>query len=434
MTFLSPWALLIGAVAAAGSVLLHLVALQRPASYLLPTARFIPDRRTLVRRMATRPRDLLLLALRVLLLLSAAAAFARPVLAPSRAPLARVVLFDRSGAVQSMEKAVTQLRPWLTDGVPTQLVLFDSVAVVARDAAAELQALSLASSRTAARDSLRVSSVGSLSAALVAAGRLGPVLAADADSVQLVIVSPLATNEFDAATDSIRAHWRGGIVIARLTSDSVANVARTVSGTLERALSPDDPLAPALRLVRVASSPTSVRLRRSALDARDTAFARSGGTVVRWDSASAAPAGATALAMGDEVVVATLGRGRLLAEGATIARWGDGSAAASEVRIGAGCIRHVAVSVPLAGDLPLRAAFRRVAQGLMAPCSGNRSSRPAADAAVARLRGPEGLASAERLADPAQRPPPLVPWLLGVALACAFGELVVRARVAPERA
>ncbi|MEO7714153.1 MAG: hypothetical protein ABIV10_14650, partial [Gemmatimonadaceae bacterium] len=141
-----------------------------------------------------------------------------------------------------------------------------------------------------------------------------------------------------------------------------------------------------------------------------------------------------ALAMGDDVVVATLGRGRSPADGEIIARWGDGSAAASEVRMGAGCIRHVAVSVPLAGDLPLRAAFRRVAQGLMAPCSGNRSNRPAADAAVARLRGPEGLASAERLADPAQRPPPLVPWLLGVALACALGELVMRARVAPVRA
>lgn len=434
MTFLSPWALLIGAVAAAGSVVLHLVALQRPASYLLPTARFIPDRRTLVRRMATRPRDLLLLALRVLLLLSAAAAFARPVLATSRAPLARVVLFDRSGAVQRMEEALAQLRPWLADGVPTRLVLFDSVAVVARDAAAELEVLSRTPLPTAARDSSRASSVGSLSAALVAAGRLGPVLAADADSVQLVIVSPLATNEFDAATDSIRAHWRGGIVIARLTSDSVANVGGSAAGTLERALSPDDPLAPALSVVRVAPSPTSVRLRRSALDARDTAFARSGGTVVRWDSAGGALASATALAIADDVVVATLGRGRLPAEGATIARWSDGSAAASEVRIGAGCIRHVAVSVPLAGDLALRAAFRRVAQGLMAPCSGNGVSGPADGAAVARVRGPEGLASAQRLADPARRSHPLVPWLLGVALACAFGELVVRARVAPVRA
>ena len=430
MTFLSPWALAIGAFAAAGAVLLHLVARQRPSSYILPTARFIPDRRTLVRRMTTRPRDLLLLALRVLLLLSAAAAFARPVRAPSGAPLARVVLFDRSGAVQGAEDAARQLRPWLTDGVPTRLVLFDSVAIVAGDPAAELERLSTGTSRNAALDSLRSSPVGSLSAALVAAGRLGPALAADADSVQLVIVSPLATNEFDAATDSIRARWRGGIAIARLASTTVD----VAAGTLERALPPDDPLLPAVSLVRVAASPTSVRLRRSALDAGDTAFARGGGTVVRWDSASFGPAGATALAMGDDVVVATLGRGRLPAGGATIARWSDGSAAASEVRIGAGCIRHVAVGIPVAGDLPLRGAFRRLAQGLMAPCAGDRWSGPADDAAVARLRGPAGLASGDALADQARRPHPLLPWLLGVALACALGELLMRARPAPERA
>ena len=430
MTFLSPWALLIGALAAAGAVLLHLVARQRPASYVLPTARFIPDHRTLVRRVATRPRDLLLLALRVVLLLSAAAAFARPVRAPRRAPLARVVLFDRSGAVQSREEAVRQLRPLLTDDVPTRLVLFDTVAVVARDPAAELEAMSLAASRDSTKDSLRPSSVGSLSAALAAAGRLGPALAADADSVQLVIVSPLASNEFDAATDSIRARWRGGITVARLMSAIVDDVA----GTLERALSPDDPLLPALSLVRVAASPTSVRLRRSALDARDTAFARSGGTVVRWDSASTTEAGATALAMGDDVVVATLGRGNVPAGGAIIARWGDGSAAASEVRIGAGCIRYVAVGIPVAGDLPLRGAFRRIAHGLMAPCTRDRSSGPADDAVVARLRGPDGLASGDALADQAQRQHPMVPWLLGLALACAIGELVMRARLASERA
>ncbi len=434
MTFLSPWALVVGAVAAAGVVLLHLVALQRPASYLLPTARFIPDRRTLVRRLATRPRDLLLLVLRVLLLLSAGAAFARPVLATRRAPLARIVLFDRSGAVQNLVDAVTRLRPWLTDGVPTRLVLFDSVAVVARDAAAELEALSLVSSRAVARDSLGVSAVGSLSAALAAAGRLGPALAADADSIQMVIVSPLATNEFDAATDSIRARWRGGIVIKRLTTNSIADGGGAVAGTLERALSPDDPLLPALSLVRVAPSPTSVRLRRSTVDARDTAFARGGGTVVRWDSTSATEGGAMALAIGDDVVVAALGRGRAPAGGAIIARWSDGSVAASEERFGAGCIRYVAVGVPLAGDLPLRGAFRRVVQGLMAPCSRDRSSGPADEAAVARLRGREGLASGEGLADPAQRPHPLVPWLLGIALASALGELVVRARVSPERA
>ena len=99
MIFLAPWAFVIGALAAAGAVVLHLVAQQRPAAYLLPTARFIPDQRTLVSRVATRPRDLLLLALRALLLLCAGAAFARPVLTPARGTVAHIVLLDRSRAV-----------------------------------------------------------------------------------------------------------------------------------------------------------------------------------------------------------------------------------------------------------------------------------------------------------------------------------------------
>ena len=62
MTLLAPWAFGIAALAALGTVLLHLVAQQRPAAFFLPTARFIPDRRTLVSRVTTRPRDLLLLS------------------------------------------------------------------------------------------------------------------------------------------------------------------------------------------------------------------------------------------------------------------------------------------------------------------------------------------------------------------------------------
>ena len=48
MSFLAPWALAIGAFASLGVVLLHLVARQRPAAYIFPTTRFVPDRRTLV--------------------------------------------------------------------------------------------------------------------------------------------------------------------------------------------------------------------------------------------------------------------------------------------------------------------------------------------------------------------------------------------------
>ena len=422
MTFLAPWAFVVGALAAAGAVLLHLVARQRPAAYVLPTTRFIPDRRTLVSRVATRPRDLVLLALRVALLLSAAAAFARPVMAPNRVARATLVLMDRSGAVARPADAIARVRSLLAAGIPVRLIAFDSSAVAFGDAAVALDSLS--------RDSLRGVATGSLSAALVAARRLGPLLAAEADSVDLVLVSPVAAHELDAATDSVRARWPGTMRISRLPARQ--DSART--WTLERALGADDPLAPALARLPAAVGPTAMRLRRTALGAADSTFARDGGAVVHWDSVGVADFAPAALAMGDDVVVATLRRSALAAHGRTVARWADGSAAATEEALGAGCVRHVAIGVPIAGELPLRSAFQRVVRGLMAPCGASLSATPADAATIARLIGTGSPAAAATLAGREQRTSPLVPWLLGLAIACALAELVVRARSAPELA
>jgi hypothetical protein len=415
MSFLAPWALLIGGLAAAGAVLLHLVAQQRPAAYLLPTARFIPDRRTLVRRIANRPRDLVLLALRVLLLLSAAAAFARPVLTARRGTRARIVLLDRSGAVASSNEAVARVRALLADGVPTRVIFFDTTAILAPVAAAALDSVA----RTAPGFA-----PGSLSAALVAARRAATPIAADADSVELVVVSPVTASEIDAALDSVRAQWPGAITVAR-----VAARADTASGwSLERALSSDDVLAPALSSVRVAATPNAVRLRRAPPDARDSAFARAGGTVVLWDTTAASRYSPNAIAMGDDVVVATVGRGALPDSMRAVARWADGSAAATQQQLGAGCVRRIGVGVPIAGDLPLRPGFERLVRGLMAPCRAAVSNALAPEGALARLIGQGGAARGAALAGDAQRPTPLVPWLLGLALLCAVAELAVRAR------
>ncbi|MDQ6634218.1 MAG: BatA domain-containing protein, partial [Gemmatimonadota bacterium] len=406
MSFLAPWALAVGGLTAVGAVLLHLVAQQRPAAYLLPTARFIPDRRTLVRRIATRPRDLLLLALRVLLLLSAAAAFARPVLTARRGTRARIVLLDRSAAVASGADAVARARTFLADGGPSRLILFDTAATLVPDAAAALDSLA----RTPPP-----SAPGSLSAALIAARRAAAPVAAEADSVELVLVSPVTAAELDVAFDSVRAQWPGAITVARIAAS-----ADSAGGwSLERPLPMDDGLAPALSPVRVAGTARAVRLRRVSLDARDSAFARAGGTVVHWDTTGAARPSANAIAMGDDVVVAALGRGRALEGGQVIARWADGSPAAKQQTIGEGCVRHVAVAVPIAGDLPLRPGFQRLVRGLMSPCRTATSSALAADTALARLRGQGLAARGAAVAGDTQRPAPLVPWLLGVALLCA---------------
>lgn len=430
MTFLAPWALLAGVLAAAGLVVLHLVARQRPAAYPLPTARFVPDRRTLVSRVSSRPRDLWLLLLRIVLVLSAAAAFARPVLTPTRAARARVVLVDRSAAVADPAEVARRAREVMKDDAPTRVLVFDTSVTVLDAGVRSLDSL-LASSRSG-----RTNVVGSLSAALVAARRIGADVGARADSVELVLVSPVTSGELDAATDTLRAAWPGGLRVVR-----VAAAADTASPpALEHAVGEADVLGPALAERNVGSSSRAVRLVRAPASTDDSAFARSGGTVVRWDSIGARSPASAAVAMGDDVVVALLARRSIRGEGVVLARWADGSPAATEEPLGKGCLRDVAIGVPLAGDLPLSPAFQRLVNGLTDACAGARArvGAPPDSARVAAFAGSMSAANGAALANGTERPTPLAPWLLGLALACALTELLLRRssepRLAPEEA
>jgi hypothetical protein len=175
-------------------------------------------------------------------------------------------------------------------------------------------------------------------------------------------------------------------------------------------------------------------VRTSALGAQDSALARRGGTVVEWEGNNTGPMAPAALVVGDDVVVAMLGRSPLAVGGRAVARWADGSAAAREVVVGEGCIRTVAVGLPTAGDLPLRHSFQRAVRGLLAPCGSSSSDAPADAATVARLEGRGPLARGNALARGGDRPTALVPWLLALAVGCALAELFVRARAAPEAA
>ena len=429
MTFLAPWAFVAGVIAAGALLALHLVARQRPAAYPLPTARFVPDRRTLVSRVSSRPRDILLLLLRLLLVLSAAAAFARPVLTPHRDARARVLMLDRSPAVADPADALRRAREILADGVPTRVVVFDSASETLAAGAAGLDSLSRSSDSGA-------KVAGSLSAALAAARRLGADVGAGADSVELVLVSALTEREVDAATARVRALWPGGVRLVRLTpaSDMMTPPA------LERAVEIDDVLGPALaaRRVRATSNgdvgsdePSAARvvqIARGAVRPVDSAFARTGGVVVQWDSIGARRPAPSAIVMGDDVVVADLARVSLPGTGAVLARWADGSPAAVEQRLGAGCVREVGIGVPLAGDLPLSPAFMRIVNGLTDSCVGTRGEvgAPLDSARLSALAGPTGAASGAALAAGSERHTPIASWLLGVALACALAELLLR--------
>jgi hypothetical protein len=134
--------------------------------------------------------------------------------------------------------------------------------------------------------------------------------------------------------------------------------------------------------------------------------------------------------MGDDVVVASLARETLAHRGTVLARWADGGVAAVEQPIGAGCMREVGIGVPAVGDLPLRPSFQRVVRGLTDACASSRV-RPGAlldSTRVARLMGAGGAATGSALASGAERPSPIVPWLLGLALASALAELMLRTR------
>lgn len=420
MTFLAPWALAIGGSAAAAMVLLHLVARHHPATYLLPTARFIPEQRALVSRMATRPRDLVLLALRVLVVVCASAAFARPVLSPSRGTMARVILLDRSRSVANAGDAVARARALAKQSATVTIIAFDTTATILPAGAWDSVAAAP-----------RSESHGSLSAALVAARRASTSLAERADSIELDLVSPLAVAEFDAATARARAAWPGAVRINRVAMRPDS----TTGWRLEHALPASDQLGPAMTSLRAAPGSRVVRLVRSVPAASDSAFARSGNTVVRWDTATAPRIAAEGLAVGDDVIVAALGRAAMGQAGRAVARWADGTPAAEEHRVGLGCMRSVGIVVPTAGDIALHPPFQRIVRALLAPCGVETADVAADSAAEARLAGTGSRAAAAgALRATGAQPAPLVGWLLAAALVFALAELVVRARPVAEAA
>lgn len=418
MTFLAPWALLAGVAGALGMVLLHLVSRQRPAEYALPTARFIPDQRLLVSRAALKPRDLLLLALRALMLLAAGAAFARPVIAPASGSVAHVVLLDRSRVAGDMHDVANRARSAIHGDANATIIVFDTAATAVR--AAALDSLGSALPSHAA---------GSLSSALVAARRAGAVLAERADSVRLTLVSPIAASEIDSATMMLRREWPAGMEVVRT---ALARDAAT-SWRLSTALPPTDPLGPAVALTPIGAAGPVTRLVRTTPSSADTAFARGGGTVVQWSAASPSRATPQGLAFGDEVIVAVLGRVPIRDEGSAVARWADGTPAAREVRLGAGCMREVGILVPTSGDLPLHAPFQRIARGLLTPCGVRPAEHPADSAIVASLLGSSRVgASGAALRGEGDRASPMAKWLLLAAIAAAVLELGLRARTRTE--
>jgi len=292
----------------------------------------------------------------------------------------------------------------------------------------------------------RASAVGSLSAGLVAARTAAERIAPGADSLRLVLVSPLVAGSVDAATPALRASWPGRMEIVRVPA--AEDTARVTPARLVTPLD-DDPLAPALDRLGALRGAHEVRVVRGAVSAADSAWAQGRGRVLlawpaRFDEPVAAT-GVTAFPQGAgaaATVVAPfarlaqpLGVAAAAANAASariLARWNDGVPAAHQEPLGAGCIRHVGIGIPLAGDITLRAPFARLLDVLTEPCDGRiGAALVLADSSAAWLEGGSAspLASARVIAAAAlgagavSRLPAV---LLTIALALLLAEYAAR--------
>lgn len=424
MTLLAPAFFYASLLVAAGAVALHFIVTRQPRAGVLPTARFVPDLPATATARATRPSDLLLLLLRVLLVLAMGAGLAKPVLKPSRSATARVILADLSRSVTNAAEISDSIRSVRRDG--DIVIAFDSSARMLGDS--PLDTLATVSPSKAR---------GSLSAGLIAAVRAASMLRERADSLELLVVSPLAADAVDAATDSIRGLWPGRARIVVAGRAGAEPAAAPEGGIRVRGAS-DDPLV-------VAVSRVAARARVTIL--RDGSIPADSGTVISWP-VSARPTGSVARAVVDTAGGVTTGESLVVSaferrwefitdsiRGAeVIARWTDGEPAAVEWGTSSGCTRSVLVPVTSAGDLVIRDDFRKLVTALTGPCVSQAPFVPADVRAVAMLKGSGGLASRNAFEPRGDTHSWLAPWLLGMALVLAIAEIFMRRRKAQAAA
>lgn len=412
MTWLVPSALAIAGVAALVTVALHFIARSRPVAEPLPTARFIPDRAIHARTRSIALSDMLLLLLRVAAVSLVGAAVAGPVLSTS-GHVQRIVVADVSRSVGDLGAVRDSARAYLRPG--DQLIAFDSSAV---RTGGSIDSLVLSDAR------------GSLSAALSAATRAAVRAAARADSFEVILVTPLAEEELDAATERIRASWPGRIRVipTRAASGTSSPLAIDVRAPA------NDAVAAGLSLIAPNATTPWLRVVRGATTSDDSAWARAHGHVlVHWpanDSSADWPHRVTIDAIGGitangATLVARFPRLWAL-QGPAVARWADGEPAAVERPIGDGCMRDVSLLIDDASDVALRAPFRRFARELLSPCGGRRDLAPLNAAFVASLAGNGALAAASALRDTANDASRWTPWLLAMAAVLLIAELSIR--------
>lgn len=414
MTWLLPSALGIAGAAAIAVFALHFIARSRPLAEPLPTARFIPERPVHARARSIALTDVPLLLVRLAAVVAIGLAVAGPIFA-TRGHVARIVVADRSGSVASPAEVRDSAKAYL--GARDQLIVFDSAGRVATTPG-DVDWLSMSTVR------------GSLSAGLATTAATAARGMSQADSIELVLVSPLSEEEVDEATTRIRATWPGRIRLVHVrAADASVPVTR-----VEVSAAANDAVDAGLALLGVKSASGLVRVVRGRMTAADTAWARGDGHVlVHWPAGAAdadwapretidAIGGVTSV---NATLIARFPRVWVL-QGNTIARWADGEPAAVETAVGGGCIRDVSVLIDQASDVTLRIPFQRFAERLIVPCGGARLTQPVNAAAIAALAGSGGLASASAVRDPTSASSPWTSWLLALGALLLVAELALR--------
>ena len=375
MSFLVPGFLTAAAAAALGVVLLHFIVTRRPRSLPFPTARFVPEIPIAARTRAIRFADIALLLVRVLMIMLVGAALAQPVFVPRRERIARIILADVSESVAS--------RAEIRDSV--KAVYRPGDAIVAFDTSA---------TRVASADSLphmqRGSSPGSLSAALIAALHLAPSVRRGADSLELIVVSPLVDAEYDRATRAIRALWPGRARLLRVAADT-ANRTQPI-------------ISPAASGLRPAFAVSRNRI--------DTV----GGVIVDR-----------------HVMIATFERRwrfipDSLHRARVVGRWVDGEPAVIERDSGATCVRSTIVQIDSSGDMLLRPDVIRYRTSLVAPCRSVTSTAGVLPdtSSAGMLTGEGQLATATLFPPPTESDSPIARWLVVVAIVLAVIDMIAR--------
>jgi hypothetical protein len=395
MSWLLPSALAIVGVAALATIALHFISRSRPIAEPLPTARFVPPRPIRARTRSFAFSDVPLLLLRLAALASVGAAIAGPVFAGAHGRVGRVIVADGSRSVASANEVKDSVRALQRPG--DELVTFDTI---------------------------------SFSAGLARAFRSAATLAGVVDSIELIVISPLAASEIDAATDSIRRAWPGRSRVVRVAAASTHDA----PARLQLPNEPNDALVAGLSLMGLSSPNGWIRLVHGAPTLADSTWASDSGHVllvwphqgrdVAWQQRASVDAiGGVSSATG--TLVARFPRVWSVS-GRAIARWSDGEPAAVERVHGRGCIRDVAILIDPASDVTLRQSFREFVAGLLEPCGGAANNAPLPATRIASLVGTGSLAPAGALAPRHGRTAKLTPWLLVLAAALLTVELAMR--------